>query len=368
MGKYGLVAKLVWDGTSEIRLPEEMGVPRADQLQGTAGERLSEVAGRICYDSCGTGRSSKGFHQHILEVGHHSVYEHHALTIRWDMNSEQLSEQDFLWAFVNRPGVWIEPEGYRLRVTFNPRVVLDWDKWNVGWIGEEKTAFVGKLLRYHAEQQWPQITPCPAYWDDTLLARVTGQTELVEPYHDEEKWISMYLSGSRGFSHEQVRHGDRSAISQRSTRFVDESESPWIEHPLEQEFAKTCSTGEGLRIMGNKVKSEAQNYYRSAVELLQGWLLSRGVDKLTARKQARGAARGKLGNALETQMIFSASVGQWKRMLRQRCNPFADAEIRAVYVQLLEDILKKSRYSEDFKSFKLVPCADGIGDAAVEEK
>lgn len=366
MGKYGVAAKLVWDGGKELFLPEEMGTPRADQLQGTIGEKLSETAGRICYDSCGTGRSSKDFHPHILGVTHYSVYEHHPLTIRWNPNVSEISVTDLLWACANRPGLWICPEGYRLRLTFNARVVLDWAAWNPDWPTSKSTAFVGKLLRYHAEQQWPQITPCPAHWDSTLLAKVNGQTELVEPYHEEEKWISIYMSGSRGFSHEQVRHGDRSAISQRSTRFVDESESPWIDHPLEQEYA--ADTGLNvLGVMGESVKEHARSYYKEAVERLEGWLSKRGVDKLTARKQARGAARGKLGNALETQMIFSASVGQWHRMIRMRCHPAADAEIRAVYVQVLEEILKKSRYAEDFGRWKLVPSKDGMGHCAAEE-
>lgn len=805
MGKYGVTARLVWDGGKELFLPEEMGTPRADQLQGTIGEKLSEAAGRICYDSCGTGRSSKDFHPHILGVGHFSVYEHHPLTIRWNPDASMISVKDFLWACANRPGLWIEPEGYRLRLTFNPRVVLDWAGWNPLWQKTESTDFVGKLLRYHAEQQWPQITPCLAHWDSTLLARVQNETELVEPYHDEEKWISIYFSFSRGASHEQVRHGDRSAISQRclsgdsiitfanrngwaysgnigakkrtlawlyermqdprlktlmrrlrprvldektglfgsgrlldvvssgkkpcfeieledgkmlkctedhriwtksgwktlkeiaapqasksgvvswnkegsleisvnglqavgngfyrdatwmrervaegksdeeisalcgarpatvkhfrvsfglkrrilrnfsaspvrnkkwlehcyrtlgmsheeiskaagcnpavvhnwcrkygiqksrreinlgrtpwnkgksyshtkpyspesieryrlsklgsrnphwkggkhseerrafqawkrkhktevfardgwrcrlcdrhssevptngkhlkkrtieihhimplwnrpdlacdknnmaticwecqakrlnghefeyveqllrvissplpyqrstrtrpqgkrvvrvhfrfikairyaglidtydmvlegpnhgfvangivvhnSTRFVDESESPWIEHPLEQEYA--FQTGDSsLKAMGDSVIRASRAYYSKATKTLEGWLISRGADKLTARKQARGAARGKLGNALETQMIFSASVGQWHRMIRMRCHPAADAEIRAVYVQVLEDILKKSRYADDFKRWKLTPSADGMGHCAVEE-
>lgn len=366
MGRYGVTAKLVYDG-GDLYIPEEMGVPRADQLQGTIGERLSELSGRICYDSCGTGRSSPDFHRHILEVGHLSVYEHASMTVRFQLSHTDLSEADVLWACINRPGLWVEMERFSIRFTFNPRVVLDWDRWDVISPDEVTVKRVGRILRYHAEQEWPQIVPCPKPWDSALLAEPSGLSERVELYHPEEKWISVYMSGSRGFSHEQVRHGDRSAISQRSTRFVDESESPWIEHPLEQEYR--AQTGDQkLALKGDAVTDTARDYYKNAVETLESWLIKRGVDKFTARKQARGAARGKLGNALETQMIFSASVGQWKRMIRMRCHPAADAEIRAVYVQVLEDILKKSRYAEDFKAFKLVPSPDGMGQCALEDK
>jgi hypothetical protein len=366
MGKYGVTAKLVWDGGREIFLPEEMGAPRSDQLQGSVGERLSEVSGRICYDSCGTGRSSSDFHKHILGVGHLSVYEHPHMTVRFMRSQTNMIDSDILWACINRPGLWIEPEDARIRFTFNPRVVLDWDRWNQRYPNRTITERVGRILRYHTEQEWSQITPCPAPWDHELILEPSLYSERVEPFYPEEKWISMYLSGSRGFSHEQVRHGDFSAISQRSTRFVDESESPWISHPLEQEYA--TKTGDlHLSVMGDSVQRAACTYYSEAVHTLEKWLMGRGADKLTARKQARGAARGKLGNALETQMIFSASVGQWNRMIQMRCHPSADAEIRAVYVQVLEEVLKKSRYRDDFARWRLIPSPDGMGQCAVDE-
>ncbi len=46
----GIGAELIWDGTDEIRIPEKMGVPLDGQMEGTAAERLTELAGRICYD------------------------------------------------------------------------------------------------------------------------------------------------------------------------------------------------------------------------------------------------------------------------------------------------------------------------------
>jgi thymidylate synthase ThyX len=99
---------------------------------------------------------------------------------------------------------------------------------------------------------------------------------------------------------------------------------------------------------------------------LYKWLIGRSVDKGSARKQARGAARGYLGNALSTELIFSASVAQWKRMLRMRCSAHADGEIRAVFVEVLSE-LKKSRYASDFETFSLEPSPDGIGQCMAEK-
>jgi len=57
-------------------LPEGMGAPREDQLQGSDGSKLVEIAARECYDSFGRGRSSDDFHEHLIESGHHNPAYH----------------------------------------------------------------------------------------------------------------------------------------------------------------------------------------------------------------------------------------------------------------------------------------------------
>jgi len=357
---YLTAAHLVWDGTEIVIAPEVMGKAAPNQLIGVPAERLSEIAGRVCYDSLGKGRSSEEYHKHIHEVKHYSVYEHAHMTI-------EISATLSPWPFLNRPGLWVRPtQQGRTRVTFNPRVVLDWA--NFGYVGIDEH----RILLYHAAKAWPQIVPL----DPTTPFIGTQNwieecSYVVEPEIDEEKWISLFLSGSRGFSHEMVRHGDFSAISQRSTRFVDESESPWIHHPLVCEYDKALaleeSVGYALSFMDpiHELVVQSKKVYTHVVDHLQGWLTKKGVDKLTARKQARGAARGYLGNALETEMIFSASVAQWKRMMRARANDAADAEIRSVFMEVLAE-LRTSRYADRFQEFEATPAKDGIGSTARE--
>lgn len=361
--KYGLIARLVWDGDVKVKPPEEMGQPRADQLLITTGEVLSELAGRVCYDSLGRGRSSQDFHKHILEVGHLSVYEHFQITVRYSGSYDPR-------IFWNRPGIWVESDGDAVRLTYNPRVVLDWHKFENGAVGEHA---MGNLYSYHLEKACPYIV-LPKARDADKLAFIESFLSVVPPRNDHEKWISLFMAGSRGYSHEQVRHGNFSAISQRSTRYVSEDESPWVDHPLVQDFLASDDVlpwdADG-RIRGAltqtliDTKAMARRTYSHVVEQLEKWLINRGVDKLSARKQARGAARGYLGNALYTEMIFSASVAQWKHMLRMRASDGADGEIRAVYVEALGE-LKASRYGSSFDAFSLVPAQDGIGMCAVE--
>lgn len=371
--KYGMLARLVWDGGDEVHIPEEMGKPRADQLQGTVREQLSELGGRACYDSVGTGRSSPDYHKHIQEVGHLSVYEHAHMTVQIKLPIKALT-------FLNRPGLWVENRfGDGFRVTFNPRNILDWDMWSeqIGvddFIKRGSSDNIGDILSFHAEQAYPMMV-VPRERDEEMVAVYKQLSHAAEPETGEEKWVSMFMVGSRGMSHELVRHGDRTGISQRSTRFVQENESEWIDHPLVQEFLASKDLlpddpenrirGALSGIIGD-VKFSAKDVYAKTVDHLQKWLTAKGVDKFTARKQARGAARGYLGNALSTELIFSASVAQWKRMLRMRCSAPADGEIRAVFVEVLSE-LKKSRYAADFETFSLEPSPDGIGQCMAEK-
>jgi len=364
----------VYDGATFL-IPAQMGTPRDDQLQGEALERLSELAGRICYDSLGQGRSSDGFHAHIQSVRHLSVYEHCPFTVCFATVPDGRADWpvDMLFrSFANRPGVWIRVDGAgALRVTLNPRAVIEWDEWTErGWGEDPLNLYFRNTLRGLLQMLMPRVR-----LEDFSEppGRIPLSASIIDPGTPDEQWVSLFVSGSRGFSHEQVRHGDFTAISQRSTRYVDESASPWVEHPLLTLYRE--ETGTDLRECwphpdddrSVPVEECGQGAYLRAVDLLHPWLEERGVDRLTARKQARGAARGFLGNALYTEMIFSANVRQWRNMLRQRCSEAADAEIRALYAQVLP-ALWGSRYGERFDDFVLVESPDGIGQIMVERR
>jgi thymidylate synthase (FAD) len=178
--------------------------------------------------------------------------------------------------------------------------------------------------------------------------------------------FSFYIQGiSRGLSHELVRHGVGTATSQRSTRYCDESESDWVPHPLLQQLWETDPQGEE-RIFAREskaafyeVKEKASEAYNYICSVLQKWLVHRGIDKATARKQARGAARGVLGNALETSMVWTANVRALRNVIEQRASPFADAEIRLFGNALLA--IMQYECPEYFSDYKVVPTQDGIG-------
>ncbi len=307
-----------------------------------------------CYDSLGKGRDSVAYHQHILEVGHFSVYEHYNFTVV--VRGGALNREVVL-DLANRPGVYlrVSDNDCDLRVTLNIRCLLDWAKWRP----PHREAFplptdmriVGNRVAPRAIE--PTDIPTESLGPDLLH-------DFVALVDDEERWVSLRLTGSRGFSHEQVRHGDRTAISQRSTRYVNESESPWCIHPLVRAIA-TPGELEAIDTFVGRSRSFYTHWSRRGMD----WLTEKGVDQGTARKQARGAARGFLGNALGTSMIFSASVAQWRRMLAQRCHPAADAEIRESAVEVLK-CLRQSCYGDRFADIVLVPSPDGLGEVLAD--
>lgn len=363
-------AELVYDGGDRVHVPERLGKPTASQLQGTPLEQLAELCGRVCYDSLGSekSRDSAAYHRHIQEVGHLSVYEHCNVTILTSYDGGSIASAIALSALMNRPGVWLNVRGSQLRVTLNFRALLEFAEFSNGL--PESLSNGANWLKMNLRAA--ACREMPAAFGDVIdtYTEYTTTYSLVEPECQEEQWISLLMCGSRGMSHELVRHGDFTAISQRSTRYVNEDESPWVEHPLvtvygdgTDDVALPCGTTPiGTHSLEwETAEAFCKRIYSEAVDGLQPWLVGRGVDKFTARKQARGAARGYLGNALYTELIFSASVAQWRRMLKQRCSDAADAEIRVLFSKALGE-LKRSRYRDSFQDMTLRSATDGIGE------
>jgi thymidylate synthase ThyX len=352
-----LRGKLVYSPlmTQNLLIPEEMGIPRNNQMQGTLPERLSELASRICYDSLGKGRSSEDFHKHLLEVEHFSVYEHYHFTVFVQLPSKCVLE------VFNRKGMWVVFPKYNddgVRITFNLRHILDWDKTPITNERYYNSLLYNTLLQ-SVKPLAPKVLGHLKHKPETTEFNDSGM--LVTPTDPHEVHLSVYLSGSRGFSHEQVRH--RFNMSQRSTRYVDESESDWVEHPLLSKYlSATGATSEKFQ----SFVDASRDLYEETVASLEAWLIKSGVDKFTARKQSRGASRGFLGNALFTELIFTASLADWQQMIRARCSSAADAEIRVLYSNLLRNF-KSGLHKDDFAHFELAPSPDRIGDILVEK-
>lgn len=374
-------------GAESVAIPPSMGLPREDQMQGSPLDQLGELACRICYDSLGKGRTSQELHKHVRDVINLSVYEHLVVTIF-------INDPDPLLglALLNRPNlhVRIVADGYE--ITANLRHLMEWDQYTQG----ERSGLKLRSNQVAAALESVFTTLAPLAYPVKKRNGISHQiyASLVPKHllHPEQKMLSVRLYGSRGFSHEMVRHR-RAGISQRSTRYTDEAfeyqtepeivsaefllalESAafgkcigeYVYHPLIQQFLTDRNVNkEAQSHLSNALANSAledRGAYRIAVGILQPYCEAKGLDKTSARKQARGAARGSLGNALSTEMIYTTSYQVWRDIIfKQRASDFADAEIRLV----MEDVINIA-HSVDPSYFpspeEMIPASDGIGKA-----
>lgn len=361
------MAQFVFDGGPDFFVPIPMGEAAEDQLQGNARENTLELCGRICYDSLGTGRNSRDYHDNLISSKHLSVYEHTPVTVEFDMKKAGVEPVD-LCCLMNRPGVTMLFQSESIvRITFNYRAVMEWKQNTTNHTLCDEEFHNAVLLGF--QQTAPMVFDIAKrhYPIPEIDASVIEYAKVVDPKYDQEEHVTIFMSGSRGFSHEQVRH--RFNISQRSTRYVDESKSPWVKHPLILQYVREHIDAKHVHELIDKTVEQAQETYQDLVSRLEAWLIENGHAKTPARKQARGAARGFLGNALQTEMMFTASVKAWRDiMLVQRASKFADAEIREVYAGASDNTfhviaaLKQSRFADRFSDVKVVASPDGIGN------
>jgi thymidylate synthase (FAD) len=205
-----------------------------------------------------------------------------------------------------------------------------------------------------------------------------GKGRSSEAYHDHIReavngsvlshcWISFVIGDvSRGLTHELVRHGVGVGISQRSTRYVDESESPYCWHPLiaatladMEEAYRDTSMSREFRATLHRAENAAREAYREIERCVSIHLEGRGIEGTSARKAARGAARGALGNALATELVWSCNLRTFRNVIEQRGSEWADGEIRLLANALYEAALEYA--PEILDDYTKIPAADGIG-------
>lgn len=355
-----MITKIVYDNVSnQLSVPSEMlpvgqDKPCAGHLTGTVLENLCEICGKVCYDSLSNpkGRNSRDYHFHIKEVGHFSIWEHSPLTFQIDCSTTDV--------FIGRPGVEVNhcPKDHNyIRVSINFRAIWEWDLY-IKFISYESKK-VGDWLKNEAHKVAPLIFSDPVQVDQDFLDRYQLNPSIVPPQLDQEIWVSFFLSGiSRNCTHELVRHRYGTAVSQRSTRYVKESNANWIQHPLYDEYIKSHPEDSLIKLK-DELMDMGQMMYDLEASRLQSWLISKGIDKGTALKQSRGSARSNLGTCLETELIFSANLKNWKHILNLRSNSHSDGEIRKmtnmVYLAL------KDKFPSRFTDYRTQDCKDGIG-------
>ena len=161
-------------------------------------------------------------------------------------------------------------------------------------------------------------------------------------------WNFLVTGVSRSFTHELIRHRHFS-YSQLSQRYVDESESDFIEPDV---------------IAGDPelhaVWCEAVNAARAAYDQLVAGLekhFAGEPDKTLRRKLARQAARSVLPNATETKIFVTGNARALRHFIELRGSEHADVEIRKVAVEMLRILMRDSPAL--FGDYRLVELPDG---------
>jgi thymidylate synthase (FAD) len=174
-------------------------------------------------------------------------------------------------------------------------------------------------------------------------------------------WNFIITGVSRSFTHELIRHRAGWAYSQLSQRFVDESDTDFVEPDI------IASDPELHAIWEESVRQSHEAYCRLAAGLAEkidrdyGFL--KGRDR---RKRAREAARSVLPNATETKIFVTANARALRHFIEYRGAKDAEPEIRKVAMALLD--IMRVEAPNLFADYEVTPLPDGSASAGTVHK
>ena len=144
----------------------------------------------------------------------------------------------------------------------------------------------------------------------------------------------VFTGVSRSLTHELVRHRAGFAYSQRSQRYVDETDSSFVIPPaLSKELA---DSDEAKAALQRALESASKGYAELVDALERGMPKEWFTSKRDRRKAVRQAARAVLPNATETKIFVTGNVRAWRHFIEMRGAAFADWEIRRLALDVLE--------------------------------
>ena len=164
-------------------------------------------------------------------------------------------------------------------------------------------------------------------------------------------------------THELVRHRAGFAYSQRSQRFVSESDSPFVLPPALSQAPddEEEGAGEARRLLEDALE-QASTAYEDLVSALNKVIPEDRFEQKTDRRKAvRQAARAVLPNATETKIFVTANVRAWRHFIEMRGAAYADWEIRRLALRVLEILREESPLL--FGDFEVSELPDGTSIA-----
>lgn len=143
-------------------------------------------------------------------------------------------------------------------------------------------------------------------------------------------WNFIFTGVSRSFTHELIRHRAGWAYSQLSQRYVDESDTDFVEPDI-------IASDPELHAIWLESIQQAHSAYLKLAEGLAEKVQRENPDlkRRNRRIAARQAARSVLPNATETKILVSANGRALRHFVEYRGAPDAEPEIRKVALAVL---------------------------------
>jgi len=147
-------------------------------------------------------------------------------------------------------------------------------------------------------------------------------------------WSFLLAGVSRSFTHELVRHRAGFGYSQLSQRYVDESDTDFVE-------PAAIAADPELHAVWLESVQQSLEAYRRLVDGLSRTFASEPSPTLR-RKLARQAARSVLPNATEAKIFVTGNARAWRHFIEARGNEHAETEIRTVALLVLRILQRES--------------------------
>ena len=164
---------------------------------------------------------------------------------------------------------------------------------------------------------------------------------------------------SRSLTHELVRHRAGFAYSQRSQRYVDESDGSYVMPPAISRDG--AANKDALEIYTEAITEASAHYDKLADALERGLPEDMFESRRDRRKAVRQAARAVLPNATETKIFVTGNVRAWRHFIEMRAAETADWEIRNLALIVLEVLQREAPLL--FSDFSIGELPDGTRTA-----
>jgi thymidylate synthase (FAD) len=182
----------------------------------------------------------------------------------------------------------------------------------------------------------------------------------------------VFTGVSRSLTHELVRHRAGFAYSQRSQRYVDETEGAFVippalaqgngtSHVATSADEATLQNQDAKAILTSALESASKGYKELVAALETAIPREKFSSATDHRKAIRQAARAVLPNATETKIFVTANVRAWRHFIEMRGASYADWEIRGLAIRVLEILQQEAPLL--FGDFTIEELPDGTRTA-----